>query len=82
MMIALDGVGSVDKPVDIFGILKIVVLVGSVSSRNMMNRRVCVFAKHLCVDACSIVLFVGLVYYVHRARFKNCMRLVTSARAY
>ena len=33
-------------------------------SRNVINRSLWAFAKHLCVDACSIALFVGLVYYV------------------
>ena len=33
-------------------------------SRNVINRSLWAFAKHLCVDACSIALFVGLVYNV------------------
>lgn len=33
-------------------------------SRNVINRSLWAFVKHLCVDAVSIALFVGMVYYV------------------
>jgi len=33
-------------------------------SRNVINRSLWPFVKHLCVDAVSIALFVGLVYFV------------------
>ena len=33
-------------------------------SRNVINRSLWVFVKHLCVDACSIALFVVLIYYI------------------
>ena len=33
-------------------------------SRNVINRSLWAFVKHLCIDAVSIALFVGMVYYV------------------